>query len=339
MKLIFTFFLGLLNLSCFGQNRVNLGVRNAHAMTYNSKEHKIYLFGGADHEKVMNDLWYFEKNKWVQVVVNHKPISRTFSQLVYDSKNERLLLFGGNKVLFGDGLNSNTFLNDTWEFKKGEWKKIETDRSPQPRAESAMVYDEARNRVVLFGGYTFQDNEFKKLDDTWEFYDNDWHLNSNNGPSARNGASMIFDNNKNKCILFGGSTVDRLYGENKGETWEWNGEKWSQLKMSKSVGVFNASMTYNSYRKEIIRFGGWDGKSRVNGTWLFGANKWNKLDTENGPSSRNHSSMVYDKENKRTVLFGGHDGENVFGDTWEFKDYKWQEISEVNSLKRIENKH
>ena len=89
IKLIISILLTILSISSYSQTEKVIGVRNAHTMTYNSKEFRVYLFGGADHEKVMNDLWFFENNIWVQVDVNHKPEPRTFSQLVYDSKNER----------------------------------------------------------------------------------------------------------------------------------------------------------------------------------------------------------------------------------------------------------
>ena len=339
MRLIFSIFLMLLSIGNYSQQKVNLGVRNAHAMTYNSNDSKIYLFGGANHEKVMNDLWFFENNKWIKVNVKEKPLPRTFSQMVYDTQNERLLLFGGNKVLFGDGANSNTLLNDTWEFKKGKWKKLVTTIAPQPRSEAAMIFDAVRNKVVLFGGYTFKEKKYKKLHDTWEFYDNDWHLISEEGPSARNGAAMIFDKINKEVILFGGSAIDRQYGENKGETWSWNGKKWSKFKMSNTVGVFNAAMIYEPNKKEIIRFGGWNGKARIDETWIFKNKKWSKQDIENSPESRNHSSMVFDEKNNRAILFGGHDGDTVFGDVWELKDYKWEKIYELKPLKRIENKH
>ncbi|TJY37081.1 Kelch repeat-containing protein [Pontimicrobium aquaticum] len=339
IKLIVSILLTILSFSSYSQTETAIGVRNAQAMAYNSDESKIYLFGGANHEKVMNDLWCFEKDEWIQIDLNNKPEPRTFSNLVYDSKNERLILFGGNKVLFGDGSNSNTLLNDTWEFKNGQWKKLTTKGTPQPRAEAAMVYDEIRNRVVLFGGYTFQDKSYKKLNDTWEFYENEWHLITNDGPSARNGAAMIFDIKNKVSILFGGSTIDRQYGKTKGETWSWNGKKWRKFKISKTIGIFNAAMVYETNKKEILRFGGWNGKTRINETWVFRNKKWNKLNTKNSPESRNHSFMVYDEQNKRTILFGGHDGDFVYGDIWEFKDYKWKKIKNTKPQKRIENNH
>ena len=213
--------------------------------------------------------------------------------------------------------------------------------APQPRAEAAMVYDEVRNKIVLFGGYTFQDKGYKKLSDTWEFYDNDWHLISEDGPSARNGAAMIFDIKNKVSILFGGSTIDRQYGESKGETWILQDKKWNKLETEQPTGIYNSAMTYDIKNKRILRFGGWDGELRIrtNETWVFQNSNWKRIPTSNTPEKRNHSAMIYDEKSARIILFGGHDGKNIFDDLWEFKDNSWKKLSGTKPIQRIDNNH
>ncbi len=316
-----------------------LFVRNAHSMAYHSIDSLVYLFGGASHKAVQSELWVFTDSIWNEIKTSNAPVPRTFSPLVYDAENNRLMLFGGSKVLFGTTPDAQNLLNDTWEFRNEQWNKLNTENAPSPRAEAMMAYDESRKTIVLFGGYNIQNGEYLKLNDTWEFRDGDWHLMEGRGPSPRHGVSLAYDPEDKSVLLFGGSTIDKQYGENTGETWRWNGKEWSKLQLKQPTGVFNASMVYDLENKEFIRFGGWNGGSRINDTWIFRNNQWDKLETDPGPAPRNHSAMAYDEKHNRTVLFGGHDGRNIFGDTWIFSNHKWEKISGPEPLKRINNGH
>jgi hypothetical protein len=316
-----------------------LTVRNAHSMAYHRGESQVYLFGGANDEEVLSDLWVLDGANWRQVVSKNEPEPRTFAPMIYDTENNRLVLFGGSKVLFGKEPDPQSRFNDTWQFKNNQWEKLMTNDAPPPRAEAGMAYDESRKTIVLFGGYYIENGEFIKLRDTWEFYDNDWHLTSRTGPSERHGVSLVYEPEDRSIVLFGGSTIDDQYGEYRGETWKWNGEKWNKLDIEQPTGIFNASIVYDREQRQLIRFGGWNGKSRINETWSFRNNKWNKLDIDNNPTPRNHSNMAYDEKNKRIILFGGHDGDQVFGGGWEYENLEWKKMSETKSIKRVTNGH
>lgn len=314
-------------------------VRNAHSMAYNKKEGKIYLFGGANEMEVLSELCVFENNNWKVLNGKNAPSPRTFACFVYDDLYERLILFGGSKVLFGDGPDSTNLLNDTWEYKNNKWTLIRTTKSPMPRAEASMVYNEKTKTILLFGGYTITGQKYISLNDTWEFKDNEWNLLSTSGPSARHGASIVFHKQLNEAILFGGRSIDEQFGPNSGETWAWEGTLWTKLDISQPAGVFNSTMNYVDSKNEIVRYGGWNGKERIGETWIFRNNSWYKLDVTNYPRPRNHASSIYDLQNDRIILFGGHDSEYVFGDTWEFKDNEWNRLSFNKAKRRVANGH
>lgn len=340
---VFVFFFGCVSLSDREKSPVEpsneLQVRNAHSMAYHVKDSSVYLFGGANQQEVLSDLWVLADTGWTKIKTNEGPSSRTFAPLTYEHENNRLLLFGGSKVLFGKSPDPQNLLNDTWEFRNNQWKKVSTNHAPSPRAEAMIVYDENRKTTVLYGGYLIQNEAYVKLNDTWEFRDDDWHLMANSGPSARHGVSLAYDTESKSVLLFGGSTVDKQYGASRGETWQWNGEIWQKLAVEQPPGIFNAPMVYDKQQKVFIRFGGWNGDTRINETWSFHTNEWKMIATENSPSSRNHSAMVYDEKHNRTILFGGHDGRNVFGDTWEYSKGQWKMISGSNPVRRISNGH
>jgi hypothetical protein len=314
-------------------------VLNAHAMIYNTDEAKIYLFGGANEKEVLDDLWVLDNETWVHVTTEKSPVGRTFASMAYDEINHRIVLFGGSRVLFGHEASVGNLLNDLWEFKDKKWNKINTPVSPSPRAEAALVFDSTSGKLVLFGGYTIENGNYLKLDDTWEFENNHWKEVASKGPSPRHGVCMAYDPVHQSILLFGGSTVDKQYGVSSGQSWIFKNQNWSYLDMLQPPGIFNASMIYDKEEVRFIRFGGWNGVSRVNETWSFKNNMWQQIHTETSPSIRNHSGMIYHEATSRTLLFGGHNGTEVFGDLWEFKNNQWKNISDTQPKLRVKNNH
>ncbi len=307
-----------------------LTTRNAHALVYDGARQQVLLFGGADHARVYGDLWAWDGESW-QSVSRSGPPPRTFPALTYDGARKQVLLFGGNRVLFGTPQDRNTFLNDLWAWNGSAWRQIETPTAPPPRAEAAMTYDEARQRVVLFGGYRMAEGKFAPFGDTWEWDGSEWRQVATEGPSPRNGAAMTYDAGRRRVVLFGGKGASD-------ETWEWDGSDWRRITSAQTVGRFNTALAYGEITKTVLRFGGWDGKGRVADTWQYDGTNWQHLDIA-GPSARNHSALVFDRRRQRFVLFGGHDGPNVFGDTWEYDGKTWSLAASTAPRKRLANGH
>ena len=327
----------LFALSTMGLAQKNkLGVRNAHAMVYNQKSQKVLLFGGADEQQVHGDLWRFTGKKWKKLKASG-PAPRTFPTIVYDGHHDRIVMFGGSKVLFGQSTSADNLLNDTWVYINNEWNQLSTTEGPSPRAEANMVYDPIRKKIYLFGGYKIEGEDYIKLGDTWELDGQRWKKIADDGASARHGVVLTFHKELEKVFLFGGSTVDRNYGQQSGESWLFDGKAWTKLDINQPSNIFNAAGTYGGGR--ILRFGGWKGDSRIEETWQFLNNNWEKINLDLSPSARNHSAMVWDEKNKRFLLYGGHDGEHVFGDTWSFTNKKWELLMDRPALKRVANGH
>ncbi|MDW3193772.1 MAG: kelch repeat-containing protein [Cytophagales bacterium] len=314
-------------------------VRNAHSLVYHEGESMVYLFGGATEKEVIADLQRLNGHQWEDVITAEVPPARTFAGLVYDPQNDRLVLFGGSKVLFGKETSLDNLLNDTWQFKDGAWRQLFPESQPSPRAEMSMAYDVQRQRLVLFAGYTIEGKKYIKLSDTWEYYEDNWHRVKAKGPTARHGAPMVYEPSRKQLLLFGGSTIDRQYGPGTGETWVWNNNRWEKLTIEQPIGVFNAAMAYDSVSSRIIRFGGYNGDSRVNSTLLFSGNAWEPYESNQNPLPRNHHAMVYDARESRVLMYGGHDGKKVFGDLWAFQIGEWQMLYDVAPKKRVRNSH
>ncbi|MCU0655077.1 MAG: hypothetical protein MUF64_07260, partial [Polyangiaceae bacterium] len=101
---------------------------------------------------------------------------------------------------------------------------------PPGRGLHQLVYDEARNRTVLFGGYGSGDTI---LNDTWEWDGARWSKRSPaHAPSPRNGFGMAYDVKRKVTVLFGGSLPkdeSRPKDDNpmSDETWLWDGNDWT----------------------------------------------------------------------------------------------------------------
>ena len=316
-----------------------LTVRNAHSLVFDENENRVLLFGGANERQVWSDLWSLGKNGWNLVKIAEGPGPRTFASFVYDQKHSRSIVFGGNKVLFGNDKNPPVFYFDTWEFKNGQWKEIKPSNNPEPRAEAAIVYDKSKERILLFGGYRLEKGKLKRFADTWEFKGNVWRKINDNQISARNGAAIAYDSKQKRVVLFGGSTANKEYGENTGETWVLEKDEWRKLDIVQPPNIFNSNLVFQHDTSRVIRFGGWNGTRRISETWVLSGNSWSKLSLKTNPNPRNHASMVYNPVTKETILFGGHDGEKIFGDLWIFRQGKWYKELEHPPIKRIANGH
>lgn len=307
----------------------SLSVRNAHAMIYHEARGTVMLFGGADEKQVLGDLWEWNAKEWCLVAANG-PHPRTFPAMAYDVARNRVVLFGGNRVLFGTESDTATFLQDCWEWDGARWRELPI-ATPPARAEASMVYDEARKRVVLFGGYQISNGQMIRFGDTWQWEGKQWSQLKTAGPSPRNGAAMVYDARRKRIVLYGGNGAS-------GETWILQGEHWREIKPALQEGRFNAAMAFDEKQQIPIRFGGWNGNERVGDTWRFANERWERLDIA-GPEARNHTAMVYDSKRQRLVLFGGHEGEIVFGDTWEFDGKRWLRLAPETPRMRLLNDH
>lgn len=335
-KILFLKLFFLTLLTSWGQSP---GVRNGHAMVYHVPLKSTVLFGGADAEKVNGDTWILRDFKWSKLSIEG-PSARTFGAMV--STDNGVLLFGGNTVLFGGDANPPIFLNDTWMFKGGGWIQQHSENSPPGRAEASIAFDPVRGVAILFGGYRLDSlSKPIRLSDTWEFDGKQWAKIEGKGPSRRSGASMIYNNKLKECILFGGNISALRDSSFNGPVWSWNGVEWKNLPTDNLNMLYNACIAHNSADGMTLRFGGWDGKVRLDQTSTFIAeqNQWKMIPMTGGPLPRNHATMVYDSEKNLFLLFGGHNGTHVFGDIWTFKGRRWEMHVNHIPIERIKNGH
>ncbi|MBA4137375.1 MAG: hypothetical protein C0518_08690 [Opitutus sp.] len=139
--------------------------RQAFAMIYDVRRTKTVVFGGmgATPQQLFGDTWEFDGKQWTKVATTGpSPSARMAPGFAYDAKRGVCVIFGG----MADGRS----LGDTWAWDGREWKLL-AESGPAPRAMGYLAYDEARDRIVLFGGRCKWPND---ANDTWEWDGAKW---------------------------------------------------------------------------------------------------------------------------------------------------------------------
>src|SRR5215469_8191047 len=141
----------------------------ATAMAYDSDDDAFVLFGGClctgGVGPSSGDTWVYRlsTNTWTKVTPAVSPQPRQGHNLVYDSGNKRVVLFGGVDPMTG------TYFNDLWiySFTANTWTMVFPVSSPPARRVAAMVYDQVQQRTILYGGEGIRHNAPVALTDVW----------------------------------------------------------------------------------------------------------------------------------------------------------------------------
>jgi hypothetical protein len=281
-------------------------------IAYDSARKLTYLFGGAASPQgnwtLYGDSWAWDGRYWSQVA-RFGPSARLGHTMTFDAARINTVVFGGEPVA-GDSL------RDTWVFDGAEWTQVE-DIGPSPRTRHAATFDSIRQRVVVFGGVQNIGGTKTFVNDTWEWDGQSWTQMEANGPGPRSDHVMAFDSIRNRTVLFGGGVAGAGGAiQPLGDTWEWNGDNWTEVS-DIGPGPRNlAAMT--SAGGAVILHGGALG-DLMGDTWQWVGGGWSKVQ-EMGPSPRGAHALAYDSDRQRVVLFGGESNEpgaGYLGDTWE----------------------
>lgn len=247
-------------------------------------------------------------------------VPRHSAAMALDTRHRELVLFGGQTTTGA------SFSNATYRFR-GQWT-LTTVTGPAARAGHRLVYDRLRDEMVMFGGYmnsTFFADTHVLPGPTATA----WVARApQTSPSARYGHAMVWDDNIEKVVLFGGDD-----GAIRNDTWTWNGANWNlEAPPSKPTIRKDAAVAYDPVQKKVVLFGGRTSGGVVeDDTWLWDGSTWTELTTGARPPAREGASMAWDPARKHVVLFGG--GVNAtYSDAWELTDAGWQVVATSASI-------
>lgn len=307
-----------------GWTRLSLSLeppwREGAAMTYDASDHYVVLFGGEEgigtHSVLLNDTWVFSHGEWSQLDPSVSPSARQDAVMAYDSFDGYVVLFGGYGPANYPFPNE---LNDTWEFRAGQWTEFHPSRSPPPADYPSMTYDTNTQSVILYES----ESPFAQSNETWEFRGGEWYqLHPIVQAPGVWGSDLAFDNESGEAVLFGGEPVSGTGVTN--ETWVFNGSNWEQLRptVSPPNRTF-ASMAFDPSAGNVVLFGGdcspGGGVLCPNTTWLFSDGEWSSYaGTRPDPLGTDASPMVFDSLDQFVILLEGPTNGSTEDSTWVF---------------------
>ena len=280
-----------------------------------------------------NNVYSWDGKDWKKIPASG-PDSKSLSSAALDTKNNKIVVFGG---IGNKGYQS--LHGDTWTFDGSQWQQVATN-DIGTRDHDKMVYVANLDAFVMYGG---QNHERVNDSSTWILKDGQWKELKIAGPGSRIHFGMVYDPHRNKVILYGGYNGGRDLLQ---DTWEFDGKQWKQVTTEGPGPRGRLTMVYDESRKLSILYGGDVWKKKVDttisadgelwdlrgDTWGWDGTKWKKLSSD-GPE-RMLPALGYDPLRKKLVLFGGGDAfQNNHADTWEFEKDKWVKVSDNGAWK------
>ena len=282
---------------------------------YDRLRDRVIVFGGFDGVEYKGDAWALSLNgppTWSRIEVPAGPAPRGWHSAIYDPARDRMVVLGGS--------NSQTTFGDVWALALGAspgWTQLAPGGAgPGARSAAPVIYDEPRDRVVLYGGI---DGTNQTRTDLWALTLGAapaWSAIAPAGtpPSPRNGASAIYDPVRQRLVLFAGGTG----APNLNETWALalgGAPAWTKLSpASAPAGRQFHTAAYDPIGDRMLVFGGSSGPI-LSGTWALTLSPGETWTPYSGTRRRGHVA-AYDQPRRRLLLFGGDDG-GVLNDVWE----------------------
>lgn len=193
--------------------------RAFYSMAYDERRGKTIVYGTQSGATVGtlggNQTWEYDGTTWAQAITAYVPPGLEAPGMVYDKGRGVTVMFGG-----WNGTSPGTDYRNTWEFDGVNW----VDRgvfatAPATGYRTGMVYDDARGRVVLYGGYSGGAIQQK----VWEYDGNTWtNVLAGVGPGRITEGYMAYSPTLQMSMYFGGSGPT-VAGTVNNETWLYTG--------------------------------------------------------------------------------------------------------------------
>lgn len=277
----------------------------------------VLMFGGQGPGfSALGDTWVWSGSSWLNRFGGPDP--RQGAAATYDSERELTVLVGGYT---GQLATAGDYMDDTWTWNGSLWSRT-TAFQPSPRNETGAAFDSVRGEMVMFGGWTGQE----ELAETWVWNGNAWsERDPPVSPPTRSLTQMAFDGGNEEVVMFGGSgSAIRL-----SDTWTWDGEFWIlQFPFEQPPPRYGGVMGYDEARQETVMFGGSVLGGFANDTWVWDGLNWQERQPAKSPPPLFRASVTYDAERERIVLFGGYNaGGETTNETWLWDGTTWTRAS------------
>lgn len=249
--------------------------RDQHGLGWDESQQRVILFGGVRLQGIsvthMNDVWSLDPATagWTQLSTNTPaPVGRSSSAFFYIPHRGDFIMFGGWDVrpTFPFGT-AGGYFGDSWRLDvnaaagTATWTRVTpTGTPPSARAATCGAYDEARHKLVLFGGETGLDanGDGIAVDETWEL-DVDTlaftQVTTTNTPRKRSFCAAAFDAGADRLLVYGGQDgpdlVDGMFSYDPATT------AWTAQTIDVAIGTLSdQAATFSPHLGAMVMFGG-----------------------------------------------------------------------------------
>lgn len=303
--------------------------RWGHATIYDPVAHRMVVYGGLGcigHEcgVLFADTWALELTSfaWDTLDVGTGPSERQDHRAVYDPVRHRMLVFGGRDV--------HSIFNDTWAFDLAAqtWSQLDAGAAgPSPRYGHAMAYDDATDRMLVYGGWDgAAQNDVWAFDlatTSWERLRSGAYGEQDPQPEGRVFPGAVVDETQRRLILYGGYTY--TVSAPRADTWALDlaTATWTRLADGPCT-CFGQAGIHDAENHRAIFYGGSMGSSHTGAMTALDLGheaSWETIDdgtSEIGPGVRFYQTAIRDPRRNSLVLFGGHQGTTLAKDTWTY---------------------
>ncbi len=297
------------------------------AVVFDSRRGRLIQFGGLSGEAYpCAALWSFDLRRgegWQPLVaLGQPPAPRTGSAAVYDSVQDRVVLFGGYQR--DSGIPA---FDDLWELRLGglpRWRRLEpAGARPGPRSRAGVALDARRRRMIVVGGERCVGSilEYHGM----VFVNDAWSLDLagapvwtrldpvGDGPPPTGGLAAAYDSGRDAVVLAGGrGALDAMRLVYRDEVWMlWLGEstRWELLGAASlgttppPNGEMSPSLVHDPATGRVVLFSGRDSITRA---FVPGSDQpWVTLGAgAPGPGQSFGQAMVLDRESRQIALTG-----------------------------------
>lgn len=324
------------------QTPFSLNARSStQAMVWDSGRNRLVFFDGnassTDYGQLTSPLqvtWSTVSNTNPLTGVT-TPSARSLVSVVYDSRRNRPVLFGGidpQQVMSNQLFTlQNTLAGSRWV------EQAPVTQNPSPRIYGDMAFDTNSDCMVLFGGK----DGFGARNDTWIFDGLGW---IDQGPSAVVSPRLqpaIAHDPALGTILFGGGTIGAGGNAVFNDTYRLTNFTWVAANVSGAPPARQGHDMVNAWNR-LVMFGGYNGTALAD-TWSLNPSgsgmSWLPMLVLGSPGARQSHAMAFDQRRNCVVVFGGADANGHFlGDTWELTPaalgWQWTQRTTSNAPPR-----
>ena len=239
------------------------------------------------------------------------PVGRSNCAAVYDSTNDRFVIYGGESYVTG-GPGTGQRIDESWELALAgtpTWRFLPPVAQPAAREYMASAFDPLHHRLLIYGGDgaggVRGDGSALDLTDLTGAH---WTPLPAGGGAARQDLAGAYDVAHDRFLVQGGNAAQ---GQPPAVLDVWAQPRalagWTDLTPAIAAPMYQPyfSTVYDTHANRLLAIGVSQASGVASEVWSLKSQRWTQVI---GGLARGNASAVWDPVRQRVLLFGGLEG-------------------------------